>query len=237
MKNACKFLKLFLVFCMISVFGFSQDVIILKSGDEILSKVEEVTISEIKYKKFDNLTGPLYSIEKAKVFMIKYENGSKDVFNEQEPVKPDEKVATPQPPVQQQKPQVTDVKTLVVRKADIWYNGVKISEYDVRRYMALAPGAFELYKKGNNQYFWGDFLFTASLLGDLGMILQKSKYGYISPLLALATVATFGSGITLMIMGGSNARKSVRMYDAKVKNQTSLNFNVNPNGLGLELRF
>ncbi len=62
-----------------------QDIIMKKNGDEIKAKVEEVLATEIKYRKFENLTGPLYSIAKTEVFMIKYENGSKDVFGD-EPV-------------------------------------------------------------------------------------------------------------------------------------------------------
>ena len=65
---------------------FSQDLIIKKSSDEIKAKIIEVGTSEIKYKNFDNSTGPTYSILKADVFMIKYENGTKDVFNDEKQV-------------------------------------------------------------------------------------------------------------------------------------------------------
>jgi hypothetical protein len=61
-----------------------NDVIILKNGKEIESKVLEVSPSEIKYKKIDNLEGPLFTINKSDVFMIKYQNGSKDVFGDME---------------------------------------------------------------------------------------------------------------------------------------------------------
>jgi hypothetical protein len=61
---------------------FAQDIIILKSGDEIKSMVVEVLSDQIKYKKFENKQGPSYGIEKSKVFMIRYANGSKDVFNQ-----------------------------------------------------------------------------------------------------------------------------------------------------------
>jgi len=69
---------------MASINLFSQDIIVLRNGDEIKAKVNEVGQSEIKYNKFDNLTGPVYSIKKSEVFMIRYENGSKDVFQEEE---------------------------------------------------------------------------------------------------------------------------------------------------------
>lgn len=62
-----------------------QDLIILKSGEEVASRVEEVGTSEIRYRKFENLAGPIYSVEKTKVFMIRYENGSKELFNDPDP--------------------------------------------------------------------------------------------------------------------------------------------------------
>ncbi len=59
---------------------FSQDVITKINGDEILAKVLEINPSDIKYKRFDNLQGPTYSIFKSDVFSIKYENGVKEMF-------------------------------------------------------------------------------------------------------------------------------------------------------------
>jgi hypothetical protein len=64
-------------------FVHGQDIIVQKNGEEIKAKVDQVLDTEIKYRKADNLTGPLYSLKKAEVFMIKYENGTKDIFTEQ----------------------------------------------------------------------------------------------------------------------------------------------------------
>lgn len=60
----------------------AQDVIIFKNGDEVKAKVTEVGTTEIKYHKFENLAGPLYTIAKKDIFMIKYENGTKDVITD-----------------------------------------------------------------------------------------------------------------------------------------------------------
>jgi hypothetical protein len=64
-------------------FCFSQDIITMKNGDEIKSKILEVGTSEIKYKKFENPEGPSYSMPKTDALFIKYENGTKDVFSEE----------------------------------------------------------------------------------------------------------------------------------------------------------
>ncbi|MEP7168137.1 MAG: hypothetical protein ABI855_02080 [Bacteroidota bacterium] len=70
-----------LVFILTAHCSWSQDVIIMRSGDEVNAKVTEVNDNSIKYKKADNPEGPSYSVPKTDVFMIKYVNGTKDVFS------------------------------------------------------------------------------------------------------------------------------------------------------------
>ena len=58
----------------------AQDIIELKDGNQISSKVLEIDQNTIKYKKYSNLDGPIYNIEVGEVVSIKYENGEKDFF-------------------------------------------------------------------------------------------------------------------------------------------------------------
>lgn len=60
----------------------AQDIITKKGGEEIKVKVQEVGQTEIKYKLYDNQNGPLYSVNKSDLFMIKYENGTKEVISQ-----------------------------------------------------------------------------------------------------------------------------------------------------------
>lgn len=60
------------------------DEIIFKDGRELKGKVTEITQTEIKYRKCDMPDGPVYVVKKTEVFMIRYANGSKDVFKEEE---------------------------------------------------------------------------------------------------------------------------------------------------------
>ena len=57
------------------------DNIILKNGNEISAKIIEITPDLIKYKKCYNLEGPLISIYKNEVLMLRYNDGSKELFN------------------------------------------------------------------------------------------------------------------------------------------------------------
>lgn len=72
-----KFLALFLL-CSVTL--FAQDIIVQNNGNTILSKVVEIGATEVKYKKFSNLNGPTYTIAKAEILVINYENGEKESF-------------------------------------------------------------------------------------------------------------------------------------------------------------
>lgn len=63
------------------VTAHAQDLLTKRNGDEVLVRVLEITPTEVKYRRFDNPDGPLISVWKADVFMIRYANGTKDVFN------------------------------------------------------------------------------------------------------------------------------------------------------------
>lgn len=90
-----KITLLFLLLALACGATYSQDVVIFKDGEEVLAKVLEITPDLVKYKLFSNLDGPIISVERPKVFMIKYENGSKQVLDEKEaqPRDPDPKPA------------------------------------------------------------------------------------------------------------------------------------------------
>ena len=57
------------------------DNIILKSGDEIPAKVIEIAADIIKYKRCDYIDGPIISMPKSDILMIRYSNGSKEIFS------------------------------------------------------------------------------------------------------------------------------------------------------------
>ena len=57
------------------------DNIILKNGEEISAKIVEITPDIIKYKKCNNLDGPLISIYKSDILMLRYADGTKDIIN------------------------------------------------------------------------------------------------------------------------------------------------------------
>lgn len=80
MKTA---MVLVLFFCSAN-FLFAQDLIILKNGSEIKARVLEITPTTIEYRKYDDPVGPVESISKKEVSMVKYENGTKDIMRDKD---------------------------------------------------------------------------------------------------------------------------------------------------------
>lgn len=79
-KYAMKKLSLLIVLFCVSLMTMAQDVIVKKDGSTIQSKVMEINGSEIKYKKWSNLDGPMYSISRMEVNSINYQNGEVELI-------------------------------------------------------------------------------------------------------------------------------------------------------------
>mgnify|MGYP007022329162 CR=1 FL=1 len=60
--------------------AFSQDKLMFLDGNEEDVKITEVSSSEVKYKRMNNLEGPTFSTLKSELFMIKYANGDKEMM-------------------------------------------------------------------------------------------------------------------------------------------------------------
>lgn len=57
------------------------DIISLKNGSQVDGKVLEITSTEIKYKRCDNIDGPIIIINKSDVTKIRYVNGITELIN------------------------------------------------------------------------------------------------------------------------------------------------------------
>lgn len=57
----------------------AQDLITTREGEAIFAKILEVSSKEVKYKKFNNLDGPTFVLDKSDILRIKYENGEEEI--------------------------------------------------------------------------------------------------------------------------------------------------------------
>lgn len=68
---------------MISFTGIhskAQDTLFLRNSSKVVVKLSEITPTQLKYKRFDNLEGPNYSINKSEVEYVVFANGLKEQF-------------------------------------------------------------------------------------------------------------------------------------------------------------
>ena len=77
--------KIFL-FLLVTSFSntYSQDIILKTNGSSIQSKIDEVGTDEIKYHKYNNLSGPIFILLKEDVSKIIFENGDIEEFDVKE---------------------------------------------------------------------------------------------------------------------------------------------------------
>jgi hypothetical protein len=79
-----KFLKFLFAICLLCTSVSAQDIITTRSGDDIKAKVAEIGLNDIKYKRWESLDGPIVVIAKEKVLLIRYEDGTKEIFEQVE---------------------------------------------------------------------------------------------------------------------------------------------------------
>ncbi len=245
--------RLFLLTLLLSFVAtvVAQDVITLKNGDEINGKVTKVTSTEIEYKLATNPDGPTYTKAVSEIFMVKYENGQKDVFNN-----------TPEPAKQQQ--QVTvDIPsgvTLERSRGEIVDAATDrtFSEFELQQMLGMDAfndyvKARDSYKSTSNSLVWAYlFFFLGPPMYIGGVFLEDgSNNGLAMRIIGIAW--TIGGNIMIpasYITRGVAAGKISRIaegYNAKngsLGMEISGGFTLMPTaqgtvapGLGISLRF
>ena len=81
MKTLRKLTTTLFLLCMAGM-TMAQDVIVMKDQSTVMSKVLEITSTEIKYKKWNHQEGPTYSVLRSEVVSINYENGEVEKFSD-----------------------------------------------------------------------------------------------------------------------------------------------------------
>lgn len=90
-----KLILLLALFVVTALGASAQDIITTNDDTSFAAKVIEITPETVKYKKFNNLEGPLYTIPVKDIKVITYENGTKEMFNKT--AKPTAESTAPQP--------------------------------------------------------------------------------------------------------------------------------------------
>ncbi len=198
---------------MFSLSTMAQDYIIKQDGDEIQCKLIEVGTDVIKFKKWSNLNGPTFVEERGDIFMIKYENGEKDVFG----VRPATVSA------QQINPSsVVTISNLTYDKESI--SGLRSGSTEIPQdYAKVIMGTdwndFEMYrekrKKGKKLLTWGIICRALGTGTSIAAIVSGEIPLYITATGLRATSSPLlATGIVNLAKSQKNCKRLVKQHNA-----------------------
>ena len=252
-----KKLFIFVITAILSVASATaQDVITLRDGNEIQALVKEVGEVNVKYKNFDNPNGPVYTLKRWKIFMIKYADGSKEVFEDAEPAPP---TTTPEtPPATQPTNSGQNQNNTKATPADC-ATFMQLKKNDDRMSDFLKKHDEELYKifhKGQRLTEAGKSIFAPGIvLTSVGAVVmlfpvvfqeQTGEYKTTLNTIGITAISTgmalVITSIPLKIVGKSQKTNAVNHYEKKCSDnktafQPSLNIGISENGPGITLKF
>lgn len=204
---------------------FAQDIITKKDGTDIKSEVLEVGVTEIRYKNFANLDGPIYSIPKKDVMMVTYKNGQRDVFGSEETS--------------------NDSFNVGVMSFNSWtgqlsLNGVVIDKNATYKY--FTPESEALYKQGVALYNGGIIMMSVGLGVSLGWFIGTAIGGRPGYCAAVSIVSAGVGLIGIPLYAGGKNKMDAAIYDYNSKHGLAqktpeLNFGIQNYGIGLALKF
>ncbi len=213
------------ILCLFTTFTiYSQDIITKQNGDEIKAKVIEITSAEIKYKRFENINGPIYSMNLKEVFMIKYENGVKDVFTEKN-------ISSNQN---------SEIRSdFIILKSGKAYQGDNLlTKQEFSDKMATNPNANNLFEYGKTLGTVGKiFAYPSAFV--FGFTLGLSIFSWSSTKGVLLGVSGAGiiGGIIFASIGDSKITQAINIYNSANQVGLKIQLKFNENGIGVALKF
>lgn len=211
-----------LLLCLAGM-AMAQDVIVMKDQSLVMSKVLEITSTEIKYKKWNNQDGPTYSVLRSEVASINYENGEVESFDGTTNNQSNQQNSNPQ--------QVQNLNSYMTHKgASLYLNGRLLSDTEVQK--LVDPQSYQLYLKAGNKEITGFLLdlgggalcITAGLIELIATDADDYHSSNFKRKLAFM-IGGCSLGIAAMILesnASNNAEKVAETYNKKHGNSYSL---------------
>ncbi len=240
-KDVCKrisnraFLTIMICFFPFATTVFAQDVLMLKSGKELQVNIVEEGTDIIRYREYDNPSGPLYTVSRANVTSIRYEKGSK--------------AQTDIRAIETSKPEVAAQSNksglLTAKKKNVYLDGVVQAPKTVRLLMEDQPEALRLYESGRKLYRLSNgctygIIVTSIVFSQMANKKETSEEKIRAGIPGLIIDGGFIVAAIIMASSGkSKVRSSALLYNSSVNKPVSykLDFGLQENGIGLALKF
>ena len=239
MKKTTLILWVSLLIC--SFTSMAQDIIVFTDGSVEKAKIMEITTTEVKYKKWENLEGPLYSLPKNVILSIAYQNGTTEKFSN---VPTNQQESHNQP--MSDTPSTGELKYERNSPSKLSLNGFFLSENEAINLLN--------YK---NQNIYNDTWIEAEkqrntakgfLFPGLGLMIVSGTVGLVlldemeeeAIYFAIPAAAGFSLWVTGMILNSiGNKRMTwvLNIYNNQIRYNPTLKLGFTGNGVGLQLRF
>jgi len=198
---------------------FAQDVIVTKDARKINAKVMEVNVNDIKYKNFDNMEGPTYTLLKSDIASIVYQNGQVEIFQT-------EVTKTPVP-VQAQR-QITAQSNQLINTKPPMKSG--------------DPLLYQQYKSGKRMKTSGVMLMCLGPAISIGIggAISAATNEIVVPycIIGVGSIGSIVGGIRLVKIGQRKKNSAMSQYYSLQPSITPhFQLNFNPNNIGFAYVF
>ena len=224
----------------------AQDIITLKNGDDIQALVQEIGEVDIKYKKFDNPNGPNYMLKKSEIFMIRYQNGTKDVFKAENQEKEDSKPEVSTTPERISKEEIfISEKNLVYGgwwDRNFYLDEKKLSKKETEN-LFYGTNSLLLYKKGRQFQGLGvaTGIMGSVVLGMSVIIIGNEGLNTSNGSMFFAGSVCYANALVYIGRGQKYKHQAAELYNKnsyRKKNDLSLNVGITQSGgIGLTFNF
>ena len=239
------------VICIIAILfsavnGFSQDVIVTKTGEQIRAKIIEVTEDNISYKKYHDQEGATFILKKDNIKIISWENGDVDDYEKKSSV--EETVKNNADTVKSE-----EILPFIDAQAGGFYlNGTSYSEKQLKQFLIEKnlSHIWTKYSSGKNLQIAGlGVLGGGVLLGFSGLALMNGGHVldalFIGLPFSIIGCLLIDAGIPMAIVGAVRKNRAITDYNSfyggKSRSQYSQNVTfkagVVGNGIGFSLNF
>ena len=211
--------RFLLALCIIAInlSCFAQDIIVTKDAKRINAKVTEVNVDNVRYKNYDNLDGPVYTLPKSDIASIVYQNGQEETFSSESTT-------------QKMSVQTSSQTASVPNRTQIASSGNVVK--DMRTF---SPALYLRYESGKQLATTGWILSGVGVAGVITGVLLG--YGE-----CVAGGAIFvGGGIPLIIIGNGRIDRALSDYNSQYYSslpaKPHFQIKVFPNRVGLAYVF
>ncbi len=224
----------------------AQDIIVKNDKTELKAKIEELTETTIKYKKFEMLDGPSYNINKRDVFMIIYKNGTKEYIESNNNLSQSKSVeenntTNKSANIDIETGEVINHEKFIVNGKIVTFEGKQVKRKSQMKILN-EKGSTQVRDLASSYRVLNIGSDVANVFAAIGIVSSLKSAEVTRPGLFIGSAVVFGGSLLMAVTGVNKLKKAVNLfnkegYSTKVSFNPILNKDKMGNHIGLNIRF